>query len=236
MASRELEDMLGELFAERFSTSIGDLWTALQSLSESPGDIVARDQLVSVATQFVQRSQVLQSELNTYQTSLNEEVQKQVDSINEIVGEIRELNFQIRKFEVTGQPANDYRDKRNDYLDQLASIINFEVNEEKDGTISIFSEGAYLLDTENQYLLETEYISKEEKLLKPVWKAGGDFFLRKSLEYSTENKTDIGSLRELWWHVATMLLILLTYHRNLKKRILPQMLPTIRRWHSTMRT
>lgn len=195
MASRELEDMLGELFAEQFSTSIGDLWTALQSLSESPGDIVARDQLVSVATQFVQRSQVLQSELNTYQTSLNEEVQKQVDSINEIVGEIRELNFQIRKFEVTGQPANDYRDKRNDYLDQLASIINFEVNEEKDGTISIFSEGAYLLDTENQYLLETEYISKEEKLLKPVWKAGGDFFLRKSLEYSTENKTDIGSLR-----------------------------------------
>lgn len=195
MASRELEDMLGELFAEQFSTSIGDLWTALQSLSESPGDIVARDQLVSVATQFVQRSQVFQSELNTYQTSLNEEVQKQVDSINEIVGEIRELNFQIRKFEVTGQPANDYRDKRNDYLDQLASIINFEVNEEKDGTISIFSEGAYLLDTENQYLLETEYISKEEKLLKPVWKAGGDFFLRKSLEYSTENKTDIGSLR-----------------------------------------
>lgn len=195
MASRELEDMLGELFAEQFSTSISDLWTALQSLSESPGDIVARDQLVSVATQFIQRSQVLQSELNTYQTSLNEEVQNQVDSINEIVGEIRKLNLEIRKFEVTGQPANDYRDKRNDYLDQLASIINFETNEEKDGTITIFAEGGYLLDTENQYLLETKYISQEAQLLKPVWKIGGDFFLRKSLEYSSENKTDIGSLR-----------------------------------------
>lgn len=195
MVSRELEDMLGELFAEQFSTSISDLWTALQSLSESPGDIVARDQLVSVATQFIQRSQVLQSELNTYQTSLNEEVQNQVDSINEIVGEIRKLNLEIRKYEVTGQPANDYRDKRNDYLDQLASIINFETNEEKDGTITIFAEGGYLLDTENQYLLETKYISKEAKLLKPVWKIGGDFFLRKSLEYSSENKTDIGSLR-----------------------------------------
>lgn len=230
MASRELEDMLGELHAEQFSTSISDLWTALQSLSESPGDIVARDQLVSVATQFIQRSQVLQAELNTYQTSLNEEVQKQVDSINEIVGEIRELNFQIRKFEVNGQPANDYRDKRNDYLDQLASIINFETHEEKDGTVTIFSEGAYLLDTENQYLLKTEYVGgakpkkpeqgdftgpdaaddyaaalekynedmknyNNAKLLKPVWKSGGDFFLRKSLEYSTENKTDIGSLR-----------------------------------------
>lgn len=232
MASRELEDMLGELHAEQFSTSISDLWTALQSLSESPGDIVSRDQLVSVATQFVQRSQVLQAELNTYQTSLNEEVQKQVDSINEIVGEIRELNFQIRKFEITGQPANDYRDKRNDYLDQLASIINFETHEEKDGTVTIFSEGAYLLDTENQYLLKTEYVGgakpqkpeetdfdltdpdgaadyaaalekynedmknyNNAKLLKPVWKSGGDFFLRKSLEYSTENKTDIGSLR-----------------------------------------
>lgn len=195
MASRELEDMLGELYAEQFSTSISDLWTALQSLSESPGDIVARDQLVSVATQFIQRSQVLQSELNTYQTSLNDEVQKQVDSINEIVGEIRKLNDEIQKYETNGQPANDHRDKRNDYLDQLASIINFEVNEEKDGTITIYSEGAYLLDSAAQYLLKTEYISKESKLLKPVWKSGGDFFLRKSLEYSTENKTDIGSLR-----------------------------------------
>lgn len=195
MASRELEDMLGELHAEQFSTSISDLWTALASMSESPGDIVARDQLVSMATQFVQRAQVLQAELNTYQTSLNEEVQNQVDDINNIVGEIRKLNEEIQKYEINGQPANDHRDKRNDYLDQLGEIINFEVNEEKDGTITIYSEGAYLLDSSNQYLLKTEYISSTAKLLKPVWASGGDYFIRSSLEYSSENKTDVGSLR-----------------------------------------
>lgn len=195
MASRELEDMLGELYAEQFSTSIGDLWTALESLSKSPGDIVSRDQLVSVATQFIQRSQVLQSELNTYQTSLNEEVQKQVDNINSIVAEIKKLNDEIQKYETNGQPANDHRDKRNDYLDQLSAIINFEVNEEKDGTITIYSEGAYLLDSATQYRLDTEYISSSSRLLKPVWATGGDYFLRKSLAYSSENRTDVGSLR-----------------------------------------
>lgn len=194
-ASLEIEDMLGELYGEQFSTSIDDLWGALQSLSESPGDIVSRDQLVSVATQFVERAQVLQSELNTYQTSLNQEVQQQVDQINDIVANIRELNFQIRKYEADGESANDYRDKRNDYLDQLGSIINFEVNEEVDGTISIYSEGAYLLDSANQYRLTTEYESSTSKLLKPVWESGGDYYIRSTLEYSTEMKTDIGSLR-----------------------------------------
>lgn len=194
-ASMEIEDMLGELYGEQFSTSINELWESLQSLSESPGDIVRRDQLVSVATQLVERAQVLQTQLNTYQTSLNKEVQQQVDKINDIVSEVRKLNFEIRKYEANGESANDYRDKRNDYLDQLGSLINFEVNEEKDGTICIYSEGAFLLDSANQYFLKTEYESATSQLLKPVWATGGDYFLRSSLEYSTEQKTDIGSLR-----------------------------------------
>lgn len=191
----ELEDMLGELFGEQFSSSIDDLWRGLQALSESPGDIVARDQLVSYATQFVERAQVMQAELNTYQTSLNTEVQKQVDTINELVGNIRELNFSIRKYEMVGQPANDYRDKRNDYLDQLGNLIDYEVQEEKDGTVTIYSEGGFLLDAANQYFLTTDYESDTSRLLKPVWAMGGDYFLRSTLEFSSDKRTDIGSLR-----------------------------------------
>lgn len=194
-AALELEDMLGELFGEQFSGAVDDLWESLQSLAESPGDIVRRDQLVSVAEQLVERSQVLQTQLNAYQTSLNDEVREQVSKINSIVGEIRDLNFQIRKYEANGNPANDYRDKRNEYLDQLGSLINFEINEEVDGTITIYSEGAYLLDSANQYLLTTEYESSTSQLLKPVWATGGDYFTRKTLEYSSEQETDIGSLR-----------------------------------------
>lgn len=194
-ATYEIEDMLGELQGQEFSASINELHEALNAIAKDPDDIVTKEQMVSVAAQFIERAQVLQGELNTYQTSLNQEVRKQVNQINDLVTKIREMNKQIQKFEATGESANDYRDKRNDYLDDLAQIINFEVNEEKDGTITIYSEGSYLLDTANQYYLTTEYESPTSRLLKPVWESGGDYFLYDNLSFSSSNETDVGSLR-----------------------------------------
>lgn len=194
-AAMEIEDMLGELHGEAFKTSITDLWGSLSSLATHADDIVYKDQLVMVASQFIERAKVLQDELNTYQTSLNLEVKKQVDEVNDIVGKIRELNRQIQKYEATGDPANDYRDKRNELLDELSNYITFETDEQVDGTIMIYSEGAYLLDSVSQYYLTTEYESPTSKLLKPVWERGGDYYLRNSLEYSSSNNTDVGGLR-----------------------------------------
>lgn len=193
----EIEDMMGELEGEQFQTSITDLQGALASLAEYPENIVYKDQIVSVASQFIERAQVLQDELNTYQTSLNLEVQTQVDKINDIVSEIQDLNKKIQRYEATGEDANDYRDKRNELLDQLGQIIQFEVNEQRDGTITIYAEGAYLLDSVNQYFLTTEYESPTSKLLKPVWRTGGDFFMNSDLSFSSSNNSDVGSLRGL---------------------------------------
>lgn len=190
----EIQDMLGELHGEEFKQSINQLWEALSSYATNADDLVYKDQLVMEASLFIQAAGVIQDELNTYQTSLNMEVKNQVDQINDMVKEIRALNKQIQKFEATGEPANDYRDKRNEYLDQLSEYIRFEINELPDGTIEIYSEGNYLLDSIQQYYLTTEYESPTSKLLKPVWENGGDYFQRKGLSYSTESKTDVGGL------------------------------------------
>ena len=196
-AALEIEDMLGELHGEEFQSSITDLCGALSSLATHADDIVYKDQLVMMASQFIERAKVLQDELNTYQTSLNTEVKKQVDTINDLVGKIKDLNREIQKYEATGEPANDYRDKRNEYLDELSQYITFETNEQPDGTITIYSEGGYLLDAVNQYFLTTKYESDTSKLLKPVWETGENYYRYDSLEYSSENNTDVGRLRGL---------------------------------------
>ncbi|MCH5252752.1 MAG: flagellar hook-associated protein FlgK [Lachnospiraceae bacterium] len=191
----EVEDLLGEISGAEFSASIGDLKTALSDYAKNPENLVYKEQLVSMAAQFMEFAQTVQTQLTTYQTSLNQEIKEQVDNINSIVSEIKDLNKLIRKYEATGDSANDYRDKRNELLDELSTYINFETNEEIDGTITIFSEGNYLLDSANQYFLGVEYESATSKLLKPVWQNGGDFFRSGSLAFSSEKKTDIGSLR-----------------------------------------
>lgn len=196
-ATMEIEDMLGELHGREFQTSINELWGALNDIATDPSDIVKKDQLVMVASQFVERAQVLQDELSLYQTSLNLEVKNQVEAINNIVSEIRELNRQIQKYEATGESANDYRDKRNACLDELSQYIRFDVDEQIDGTITIYSEGAFLLDAVNQYYLSTAYESDTSKLLKPIRATGEDYFLHDSLQCSTKKNTDVGGLRGL---------------------------------------
>ena len=95
----EIEDMMGELHGEEFRTSIADLKAALSTLSENPDSIVNKDQIVSIAQQFVQRAQVLWNELSSYQTSLNDEVSRQVDQVNSLVSQIRDYNKKIQKYE-----------------------------------------------------------------------------------------------------------------------------------------
>ena len=82
-------------------------------------------------------------------------------------------------------------------MDELSQYITFETNEQPDGTVMIYSEGGYLLDAVNQYFLTTKYESDTSKLLKPVWETGENYYRYDSLEYSSENNTDVGGLRGL---------------------------------------
>ncbi len=196
-AVNEMEDLFGELEAEEFVDSVNSVWKAIEELAKYPDDIVRRTELVSISTQFVERAQVLQDQLRAYQTNMNEAIMTQVNRVNDIVSQISEYNMLIKKYEATGENANDYRDQRNLLLDELSSIIKFETHEEKDGTVSIFAEGAFLLAADSQVRLDVEYESEESKLLKPIWEYGVDFFYHGELFYSSETETDIGSLKGL---------------------------------------
>lgn len=196
-AVRELEDLFGELEAEEFVDSVNGVWEALQELAKYPNDIVRRTELVSVSTQFIERAQVVQDQMRAYQLNMNQEIMTQVDRVNDIVSQISDCSVLIRRYEATGENANDYRDQRNLLLDELSSIIKFESYEEKDGMLSIFAEGAFLLTSDSQVRLGVAYESEASKLLKPVWEYGVDFFRRGELFYSSETETDVGSLKGL---------------------------------------
>lgn len=163
-AVTEIEEVFGEMEGEEFLDVLGEgLWKAIANLQENPQDIVARTELVSVASQFIDRARTLQNHLYEYQKNMNQDIQNQVKDINDIVSQIRDYNMLIRKFEATGEQANDYRDARNVLLDRLGSYINYKQIEERDGTISIYAEGNYLLEGNVQYKLSTAYESEDRK-------------------------------------------------------------------------
>ncbi|MFO7161524.1 MAG: flagellar basal body protein, partial [[Clostridium] cellulosi] len=73
--------------------------------------------------------------------------------VNGIILDIQTLNHEIVSYEVTGQKANDLRDKRNLLLDKLSSYINIDTVELENGMVTIKlqndSSGYSIIDADN---------------------------------------------------------------------------------------
>lgn len=195
----EIEDLFGEMEGEEFLTSINDMYAALNEIAKTPDDIVTRDQLISTASSLIEKAQVLKKQLDDYQVSMNTEIVTQVSRINEITKELAEWNKKIQRYEARGEDANDYRDSRNLLLDELSKYINFEVTEEIDGTISIYSQGNYLLTSVGNSNLSVAKVNDSTDMLKVIWaNSKDDYFLSgDDLSYSTGSSSDVGSLKAI---------------------------------------
>lgn len=198
-AVSEVESLFGELEGVQFQETMHDLWKALQELAKEPDSIVARATFTQTAVSFIERAGSIYNQLCEYQVNLNEKIKEQVDRINEIGDEIRELNIKIRNYESNGlDKANDLRDQRNLLLDELSEIVHITYKEDKSGVVTVNLEGMPFVTEDTVYHIETVQVSKDSEMLKPVWSYYGnvDVFNFDRIPSSMDN-TDIGSLKGL---------------------------------------
>ena len=162
-AATEIETILGEFGDTTFATSLGDLWSAITDVAEEPDSIVKRSLLASTATSFISYAEALEDQLNEYQKKINEKIQTQVNRINEIGVQLKQLNTEIIFQESSGQNANDYRDTRNMLLDELAGYVNITYQEDIDGRVLVNVEGTQFVTLDQVFQMEVEEITEKEK-------------------------------------------------------------------------
>ncbi len=198
-AISEIEGLFGELEGVQFQNTMKDFWEALQELGREPDNIVARSSLIQTAVSFVERAENIYSQMNDYQVNLNTKISDQVNRINEIGEEIRELNIKIRHYESTGvEKANDLRDHRNLLLDELSNMVGITYKESPTSIVTVNVEGVPFVTEDSVYLMDVVQISEDSPMLKPIWPAHGrvDVFAFDRPPSSVHN-TDIGSLKGL---------------------------------------
>ena len=180
----EIESLLDEMNGETFEESIQDLWTSVQELAKDPSSAVTQGLFVERCSEFVARSQSVYEGLKEYQLSLNETVKTHVDRINELAQKIKTLNDQIRNIEITNvagsgitfERANDLRDTRNAYLDELSKYGNISYSEDTDCTVWVQLEGEDLVRGEISYEIGL-YKSPETGFYTPFWEKNAKFTL-----------------------------------------------------------
>ena len=222
-ALSEIEDLFGELEGVSFSSSLDNLWTAVQELAKSPADTVKQGLLVQRASEFVTNAQSVYGGLTSYQSNLNLQVKKQVETINSYGKKIKELNEKISNIESGGvERANDLRDARNLLLDKLGGMANISFEENANNVVSVSIEGEPFVTDDKVYEIALDY-DETTGFYTPFWPQNATYTLNAdgTKDYkidgakvfnlnqtiSSTNDTDIGSLKALLYargdHAAT---------------------------------
>lgn len=197
-----VEDLMQELNGQQFKQSVSDLWQAFQEVSTKPAASTNQNLVLQKADLLVSRTQKLYSDLQNYQSNINDQIKDDVDRVNTIGNRIYELNLQIQKVESGGtETAMTLRDERDNLLDELGNYGRIEVTENATGFVYVDMEGVRFVDENRCYNMGLK-AADGTGFYTPYWPQQSDVekgqyvpVFRLSGEISSEMNTDIGSIK-----------------------------------------
>ena len=197
-----VEDLMQDLNGQQFKQSVRDLWKAFQEVSTKPADSTNQNLVLQKADLLVSRTQKLYSDLQNYQSNINDQIKDDVDRVNTIGNRIYELNLQIQRVEAGGtETAMTLRDERDNLLDELGNYGRIEVTEDATGFTYVDMEGVRFVDENRCYNMGLK-AADGTGFYTPYWPQQSDVekgqyvpVFRLSGEISSEMNTDIGSIK-----------------------------------------
>ena len=144
----QLEAIIGELSDTDLSSALGNFFGSVQDILNQPEDIAVRNLAVLRATTLSSDIQRLTDRVRVLQDDANDRIIATADEINGLLEDIADLNVKIVNIEAGDTTASDavgLRDRRGVALTSLAEIVNVRVEEQADGSVTVFSGGDFLV-------------------------------------------------------------------------------------------
>lgn len=169
-SGQEIESLLGELNNDGATQSVmQDLWDSINNVVLDPTNIEVRGTFVNNCISYLDKMQIIYKGLADYQENLNTEIKSTVDKINYYTEEVNKYNQLIRKAELNGDNANDYRDARNLALDNLSQLGDITIKEKSDGTYDLSIGNNILLSNGQVKTIGLKYCNPKSGLVEPVF-------------------------------------------------------------------
>lgn len=135
------------LFAEPgdagIAASLDAFWGSWSDLAEAPTSNSARLMVRQRGGQLAGALNLAATRLNEIESGVRLQVTETVDTLNSLARQIAAVNDEIMAAEVGGiAPANDLRDERDRFLDQLSKLGSTQVVQQADGTVIVNLDGS----------------------------------------------------------------------------------------------
>ncbi|HBE94276.1 MAG TPA: flagellar hook-associated protein FlgK [Desulfovibrio sp.] len=151
-----VETMFNESDGYGISNSLSEFFTAWTNLSQSPEDTGSRQELINSTDTLCSLLSQTDSDLSKLQQQADEEIAQEIDTANQLIQDIAELDRQLNLYDQPGSNnANNLYDQRATKLRDLADIMGINVIDNGSGNITVTTEGGQVLvDGVEHYSLE----------------------------------------------------------------------------------
>lgn len=134
-----IESTMNELSEVDLSTLLQAFFNSFSALQNEPQSLAQRDIVLSAATSLISALRQQRGDVLALRDELNNQIQRDTERAAKLVENIRDLNVRIVAMEGGGQfGANALRDQRDQYLAELAEIIQVQVREQPDGSVNVY--------------------------------------------------------------------------------------------------
>ena len=150
-----IETVVDELSSTGISKAMADFFKSVSELSGDPVNDEYRTNVQQNALKMAESFNHYYNELTDLQDTYNKNMNTTIIQINELLTSIATYNEQIFGYELSGEQANDLRDKRNLLLDELSGLIDISCEVDSQGRLSVVCNGTDLVNHTTTTLLET---------------------------------------------------------------------------------
>ncbi len=176
-ALRKVEVIFNEPSESGLRTVFEQFWQALEELSKNPESLAARSVVRQRALALTDTFNHMDRQLAELQADLNNAVAVKVDEVNSIARQIASLNDQILKIEVTGERANDLRDRRDLLVDNLSRLVDVQVTEDERELLQVVLGGRPLVQGNIPFALKVEEDAANDGFFSVLWETGDEVLL-----------------------------------------------------------
>jgi flagellar hook-associated protein 1 FlgK len=159
----KLEASMVSDYGEDLDSQVGGLFDNFADLASNPQDVSVRNNLISETQQFTSKLNETSRNVDQNSDLVKNFAGKTLDSINNILSDINELNGSIKQAEAKGDPDFASLDKRVAKLEELSELIDFEAQETSTGAMEIQIDGHSVVDEDRAYNISSEVDDSNKK-------------------------------------------------------------------------
>ncbi len=140
------QSQFGDPSSKNFYFSrLDTIWTSFSAAANDPSSSLQRGQAISSIQDFLSETTRINGQINQLGSTVDAQANSDVSQINDLLSQINKLNTDISRAKVSNADASGSENIQSGLIDQLAKLMNIQVNSRGNGGVVIRSAEGYQL-------------------------------------------------------------------------------------------